>query len=88
MARSIKPAAAAVALLGIFLTTPALADEATQAFQFNVQRAIKTLDDMNALFARMDQRKRDQAAGTAATGAATAPQLAPDGAPQPPEPAK
>jgi hypothetical protein len=59
----------------------------TVAFQANVQKATGTLNDMQSLFARIDQRKKDQAAAvgvntTPAPGeAATAPQAAaPDAA--------
>jgi len=87
MIRTGKAALAGLATLGIFAAMPAMADETTEAFQLNVQRAIKTLDDMQALFTRMDARKKAQASGTATTSAPTNQQQA-EAAPQPPEPAK
>lgn len=51
--------AAAPVLLG---ATPAAAQNGPADFQATVQRAISTLDQMQALFARIDQRHQEAAA--------------------------
>jgi len=70
MSRSMRAGLGLAVLLSPILAQPVLADEATAAFLANIQRANATLDQMQALFTRMDQRRQAQAAGGAATGQA------------------
>jgi len=72
MSHSRKSTLGLAALLCLVSASPVLADASTQAFIATTQHAIQTLNDMQALFVRMDQRKAAQAAG-----AATAPTPAP-----------
>src|SRR5689334_6407586 len=61
------------ALVGMAVASPVLADEATMAFQANVDKAIATLNQMQALFEQIDKRHRDQAAAAASVGTPGAP---------------
>lgn len=59
-------------LAGMAVTTPVLADEATAAFQSNVDKAIATVNQMQTLFDQIDKRHRDQAASIAVPGSPVA----------------
>jgi glutathione S-transferase len=60
-----KAAVALGLLLGLMVGgRPVMADEATAAFIANVARAQATLDEMQALFTRMDQRRAAAAAAS------------------------
>jgi len=71
MSKSVKAAVALGVLLSLTVARPVMADEATMAFQANIERSIETLNQMQALFARIDQRHKDQAAAAAAAANTT-----------------
>jgi hypothetical protein len=67
MSRSIVAGIGLAVLLSMIAVRPVLADESTAAFLATIQRANATLDQMQALFARIDQRHKDQAAAATTT---------------------
>lgn len=74
MTKSIKVMIGLALLVSLAAVRPAHADEATAAFQANVQRALATLDQMQALFVRIDQRHQAAVAASATTPAPAKPE--------------
>jgi type II secretory pathway component PulM len=73
MSHSRKATAGLAMVVLMACASPVFADPATEAFIATTQHAIETLNSMQALFVRMDQRKAAQAAGAATTSPAPAP---------------